>query len=265
MCNYRVDTPLVKSLEDLRTLCNHNTIDDDGNLEFSHSTFSFVTKEHTVYCGRSLMRKLTLEVVNESLKPVADKDVYPEAPSHITKVTTTDSGFFIKRPALTFYDELGGSEKIAQSLLQEAEMLERIKRNPHPNLVRYHGCQVYRGRIVGLVLERYHCTLEERMRNGDGDVDLELGFDGLKSGVMHLHSLGLAHNDIKASNIMVGLDNTWILVDMGSCRPFGEDLIMAGNPQWETSSQQHDEDALSELWIWLTDRKPAKVLSEGRS
>lgn len=256
---YRVDAPLVKSLKDLRTLCNHNTIDDDGNLDFSYSTFSFVTKEHTVYCGRSLMRKLTLEVVNESLKPVADKDVYPEAPSHIARVTTINSGFFIKGPALTFYDELGGSEKIAQSLLQEAEMLERIERNPHPNLVRYYGCQVYRGRIVGLVLERYPCTLEERMRNGGGDVDLELGFDGLKSGVMHLHSLGLAHNDIKASNIMVGVDNTWILVDMGSCRAFGEDLVMAGNPQWETSSQQHDKDALSKLWIWLTDRKPAKV------
>jgi len=248
----------VKSLEDLRTLCNYNTVDDDGNLEFSYYTFSFVTKEHTVYCGRSSVRKLTLQAVNESLNPVADKDVYPEAPLHTTRVTTTDTGFFIKGPALTFYDELGGSEKIAQSLLQEAEMLEQIERNPHPNLIRYYGCQVHRGRIVGLVLERYPCTLEEHIRSGSGDVGLELGFNELKSGVMHLHSIGLAHNDIKASNIMVNTDNTWILVDMGSCRPFGQDLIMAGNPRWETSSQQHDEDALSELWIWLTDRKPTE-------
>jgi hypothetical protein len=57
---------------------------------------------------------------------------------------------------------------------------------------------------------------------------------------------------------MVGVNNTWILIDMGSCRLFGENLIMAGNPEWETSSQQH-EDALSELLIWLTDRKPVKV------
>lgn len=258
-CALEIDAPLVNSLEDLQTRCNHNTIDDDGNLEFSHSTFSFVTKEHTVYCGRSLMKKLTLEIVNKSLELVADEEVYPEAPPHITRVSTIDSGFFSKGPALTFYEELGGSETIAQLLLQEAEVLEQIERNPHPNIVRYHGCQVHRGRIVGLVLERYPCTLEERMHNGGGDVNLDAGFDGLKSGVMHLHSLGLAHNDIKASNVMVGMDGTWILVDIGSCRPFGDPLIMAGQPEWETSSQQHDEDALSGLWTWLMDRKTTSV------
>ncbi|KAF2763065.1 hypothetical protein EJ05DRAFT_24446 [Pseudovirgaria hyperparasitica] len=256
---YRIDAPLVKSLEDLQTHCNHNTIDGDGNIEFSYSTFSFITKEHTVYCGRSLVKKLTLEIVNESLELVADKDVYPEAPSHITRVTTIGSGAFIKGPALTFYEELRGSEKIAQILLQEAEMLEQIQRNPHPNIIRYHGCQVYRGRITGLVLERYPFTLEERMRNGGGDLNLAVGFDGLKSGVMHLHSLGLAHNDIKASNVMVGMDGAWILVDIGSCRPFGDHLIMARQPEWETSSQQHDTDALSEPWSWLMDRKATSV------
>lgn len=249
---YQVDTLLVKSLGDLQ-ICNHSTIDNDGNLSFSHLTFFFITKEHNVYCGRSRMRKLTLEAVNESLKLVPDKEVFPEAPSHITRITTIDSGCFVKGPALTFHDELGGSEMIAQLLLQEAEMLEQIERNPHPNILRYQGCHVYRGRIVGLVLKRYPRTLEELIRNGGGNIDLELGFDGLKTGVMHLHSLGLAHNDIKASNIMVDEDDAWILADMGSCRPFGDRLIIAGNPQWETSSQQHDEDALGELWIWLKD------------
>jgi len=251
----RIEGPLVRSLEELHTHCNHSTIDDDGNLTFSHANFSLITKEYTVYCGRSLEKKLTLEIVNKSLELVADQDVYPEAPSHISRATTIDGDCFVKGPALTFYEELGGSGKMAQLLLEEAEMLEQIKRNPHPNLVRYYGCQVYRGRVVGLVLERYPCTLEERMRKGGGDVNLEVGFDGLKSGVLHLHSIGLAHNDIKASNVMVGVDDRWILVDMGSCRPFGDPLIMAGQPEWETSSQEHDEEALRGLGTWLTKGK----------
>ena len=180
--------------------------------------------------------------------------MYLEAPSHITRVIKAD-GHFFKRPALTFYDEIGGSGKIAKELLLELEMLELLERNPHPNIVRYHSCQVHRSRILGLVLERYPYTLEERMRNGGHDLNLKVGFDGIKSGMGH-HSLRLAHNDIKAGNIMVDADNTWILVDIG---PFGENLSTAGNPEWETSSQQHDDDALSELLIWLTDRLLGKV------
>lgn len=221
----------------------------NGNLELSYSTFSFVTKVYTVYHGQSSIKKLTLETINESSKLVADEDVYPEAPSHITRVIKAD-GHFFKRPALTFYDEIGGSGKIAKELLLELEMLELLERDPHPNIMRYHSCQVHRSRILGLVLERYPYTLEERMRNGGHDLNLKVGFDGIKSGMGH-HSLRLAHNDIKASNIMVDADNTWILVDIG---PFGENLSTAGIPEWETSSQQHDDDALSELLIWLTDR-----------
>lgn len=250
--DYRINTPHVKSMEDLRTLCHQSTLNKDGNVESSYSAFTFVAKEYTVYYGRSSNGKLTLETINKSLERVPDEDVYPMAPSHITSVTRADSSSFFKGPMLTFYVELGGSGQIAKALLQEAEMLEFLQRNRHPNVIRYHGCQVHRGRIVGLLLERHPCTLEERLCNGGHDLDLESGFDGIKSGVRHLHSLELAHNDIKPSNIMVSADNTWILIDLGSCRPVGESLIIAGRPEWQTSSKEHDEAALSELWTWLT-------------
>ncbi|OCK92310.1 kinase-like protein, partial [Cenococcum geophilum 1.58] len=195
--------------------------------------------------------KLTLETINKSLERVPDEDVYPIAPSHITSVTKADSSFFFKGPMLTFYVELGGSGLIAKALLQEVEMLEFLQCNPHPNVIRYYGRQVHRGRIVGLLLERHPYTLEERLRNDGHNLDLKSGFDGIKSGVRHLHSLELAHNDIKPSNIMVSAEDTWILIDFGSCRPVGESLTVAGCPEWQTSSKEHDEAALSELWAWL--------------
>jgi serine/threonine protein kinase len=88
------------------------------------------------------------------------------------------------------------------------------------------------------------------MKKDNCTLNLELGFDGIKSGVRHLHSLELAHNDISLSNIMVNGD-TWILIDAGSCRPIGESLIMAGSASWTTSSKQNDEVALDRLRTFL--------------
>ncbi|KAF2254193.1 hypothetical protein BU26DRAFT_134906 [Trematosphaeria pertusa] len=115
--HYRLNTPHVKSLKDLRTLCHQSTLDKDGHMKFSHSTFTFVTKGYTVYYGRSSNRKLNLETVNKSLECVPDEDVYPMAPPHITSVTKADSSSFFKGPMLTFYAELGGSGQIAKALL----------------------------------------------------------------------------------------------------------------------------------------------------
>jgi tRNA A-37 threonylcarbamoyl transferase component Bud32 len=52
--------------------------------------------------------------------------------------------------------------------------------------------------------------------------------DSIKLGVEHLHSLGYAHNDLNLSNIIVGEDNTPIIIDLGSYKCFGKALISRG-------------------------------------
>lgn len=41
---------------------------------------------------------------------------------------------------------------------------------------------------------------------------------------MHLHSIGLAHNDINPANVLVSKEGMPVLADFGSCRGIGEGL-----------------------------------------
>ncbi|KAI2617958.1 hypothetical protein GGS26DRAFT_596152 [Hypomontagnella submonticulosa] len=44
-------------------------------------------------------------------------------------------------------------------------------------------------------------------------------FRGIVAGVKHLHSLELAHNDIKPANIMIDHDDHPVIIDLGACKP----------------------------------------------
>ncbi|KAF1913957.1 hypothetical protein BDU57DRAFT_328386 [Ampelomyces quisqualis] len=56
------------------------------------------------------------------------------------------------------------------------------------------------------------------------DVPYPLGIDacmhGICTAVKHLHSLRLAHNSLKPTNIAIDSDDNLILLDFGSCRRF---------------------------------------------
>lgn len=50
---------------------------------------------------------------------------------------------------------------------------------------------------------------------------------GIESGIRHLHSLGLVHNNINLSNIIVDGDNL-IIIGFSSCQPLRESLEGVG-------------------------------------
>lgn len=62
----------------------------------------------------------------------------------------------------------------------------------------------------------------------------------LASAVSHLHLAGLAHNDLKPSNILLNKDHMPVLIDFGSCRPFGGRLMQGGTPGWCNSEKVGD-------------------------
>lgn len=260
--------PETLKVQDLSPLYEAFLEEDDehGNPIFVYSSFGYITEEFEAYFGQSNLRKYDLrpENIRDSLELLPDDDVYPKAHSCLTTFETTSlRGDLHYRKGPNLNNAFKGTGLLPQLTLQEAEVLELLSQNPHPYIVPYHGCCVARGRIVGLVFDRYPMTLQQRLEEDGRAFDGDAWADQITSAVRHLHSLGLAHNDLNPMNIMIDGADTPHVIDFGSCRPFGEDLITAGSVGWieeefTVSKQKHDEFALKQIRSWLKSRQ-AKI------
>ncbi|KAF2758446.1 serine/threonine-protein kinase-like protein [Pseudovirgaria hyperparasitica] len=255
------DLPIYSS-RDLSPLYEAFTMEDDenGNEVFVYSSFGYITDEWVVYFGQSDVRKrdLTLDIIRESLKRLPDEDVYPEAPSNITVFSLPiDETFYLKKPKLGL--AFVGTGLLPKLVLYEAQTMELLLRNPHPHIIRYHGCLIERGRIVSLVLDRLPDTLYYRLEKPSPKAkpfDVKNCMRKIESAVCHLHKLGLAHNDLTPMNVMIDNSDDPVLIDYGSCQPFGNELITAGTIGWideefTTSAQEHDHIALEKIRTWM--------------
>lgn len=249
----------VSGFQDLHTLCE--TFDENNN--FKQCQFFNFDDDDTAYMGQVTTRKyeLTAESINEAFGRISDEDIYPKAPAGITIVSPPwKKEFFIKRPCMTYYSQDADLGLLPKLILGEVETLELLKQHPHPNLVRYHGCTVNRGRITGIVLDKYPLTLQERMQAGTQGFDKDSCMESITSAVAHLHSLGLAHNDLNPVNVMIDQHEAPIIIDFGSGKPFGTELDEKGTSGWTdeefcTSEQHHDEVALRKIRAWMDDPK----------
>ena len=80
--------------------------------------------------------------------------------------------------------------------------------------------------------------------------------DGIKLGVEYLYSLRYVYNNLNLSNIMVGKDNTPIIINLGFCKRFSRALISRGiyrqiDEDFITSKQRYNKAALIKLQEWL--------------
>ncbi|KAH7303326.1 hypothetical protein B0I35DRAFT_365130 [Stachybotrys elegans] len=180
-------------------------------------------------------------------------------------------GCHIKTPSLLAFAE---EPRLEELIRREIVMCDVLKQNPHPNIARYFGCLVTRGRVSGLCFEKYIHTLGTKanprnlhkvafLQSGRPFVDdsMRQSFSKLKSAVTHLHSLNIVHNDITPANIMLG-ENGMVLMDFDSCRWAGEDLRSESglgtkrtygwhDPAVTVSLPKNDLDALAEMETWL--------------
>ncbi|RDA83126.1 hypothetical protein CP532_2729 [Ophiocordyceps camponoti-leonardi (nom. inval.)] len=180
----------------------------------------------------------------------------------------------IKTPRLISFDRLYRSEQpnyIADSILNEVEVCEVLRQNPHRNVARYLGCRESHGRIIGVCFVKYSTTLMEAVNPGNymkrqlrsvrgkgEEEDYNHLLRGVEDGIRHLHKLGFVHNDINPSNIML-CNDTAVIIDFGSCRRLGASLDGVGRTyEWydekaEFAAPQNDLNALDEIRAWLGD------------
>ncbi|KAF2240259.1 hypothetical protein BU26DRAFT_443059 [Trematosphaeria pertusa] len=228
--------PDIRSKRDLTTL---SEVEEYETGKFLRSSFAYIDKDNTVWFGEVPgIRKydLTVEILKRELRRIPDEKIYP-----------------LHDKRMSYELKL-----VPRMLFEEAEILEFLNHDQHrhPNIIRYHGCTVKRGRITGLALEKYDVMLQYRYQNVPRDLDVAVCMDGIRAGVKHLHSLGLAHNDLNPTNIALDAEDNPIILDFGSCKKFGEELISAGTPGWidedyTTSAQQHDIIAMGKIEAWL--------------
>jgi serine/threonine protein kinase len=251
------------TLQDLNPLYEAFDEDDDehGNPVFLYSSFGYITQDFLAYFGRSPLRKyeLTPIAIKENFKLLPDSDVYPKAPPGAKIISTPlHDKFFLKTPKLNTAFE--GTGLLPELVSKEIEVLELLEKNPHPHIVRYHGCLIARDLVVGLVFDRHPKTLYQRLQENDGSFDVKSCMDSITDATKHLHALGLAHNDLNPTNVMVRDDDTICVIDFGSCRPFGSHLITSGSVGWTdedftTSDLKHDKVALNKIRDWLEGNK----------
>lgn len=261
-----IDTmaPKVEGREDLDLLYEaHET----ATGKFIRTGFAAFTDDDTVYFGELPTRKLqiTWDQYSAALRPIPDSHLFPTLPSdyELTVAPEAPKGtFYVKRPHLFFYRDYRDDDVLSifpELLLGEAKVMEAIAQHPHPNIIGYHGCRVFRNRVTGIVINRYEHEIYEYLKTDIGTIDNAAFMDALQAAIHHLHDIGFAHNDINPRNIMVGEGGIPVLIDFGSCRRVGEKLGRSrGTPGWvdevddyTTSEARHDTFALKKIGEWL--------------
>ncbi|KAI1810811.1 kinase-like domain-containing protein [Poronia punctata] len=251
--------PILQSLEDLTIY----EVINSKTHQVKYVTFFHITYNDDVYFGQLYKQKkeISLDDYNSALEHIKDEEIYPLIPENcqltIAPDHWDDTTAYIKRPGLSSYESTKGTDFVPKSILQETLIMEQVSKTPHPNIITYHGCRVKNGRITAIVLERLDQTLTQLSWTPQDfqKLDVDAFFDALEQAVRYIHSLGLAHNDINPHNIMVK-DGMPVLIDFGSCQPFGMNLISLGTTGWYeemffTSEVKHDDYSLKKLKEWL--------------
>ncbi|EME45929.1 hypothetical protein DOTSEDRAFT_51542 [Dothistroma septosporum NZE10] len=243
---------------------------------FRRTLFTYVDTNEQAWAGEAHnIRKydLTDQALQANLRKIPDQHVFPKVTQEITLLPQQSdvTKLFLKRPQIhCLLEEFGGSI-VPQMLFEEVQVLEILARHPHPNIVPYHGCVVKRGYITGIALTRYRKFLEHRFCDDDDDddddaSDLDLGrFEcQCRDAIDHIHSLGLAHNDLNPSNIALDDHDNPVILDWGSCKEFGGLLLSAGTPGWieddyDVSKKDHDLSALGRIMAWMKAEKAKRT------
>jgi len=173
--------------------------------------------------------------------------------SSFTESPILTSNSFLKRPPIflpqnyneSTADNAGGQGKRhfrtpGDDMVDEAKIYEILKDHPHQNICAYYGCVRNGDYVTAICLKKYGRSLQEAVWKGDRTLDHAAILAGISKGLRFLHeTLGLVHNDINPSNIMLDDVGEAVIIDFDSCMPIGQDIgyRKGGTPGWTSESQ----------------------------
>ncbi|KAJ5959654.1 uncharacterized protein N7479_006804 [Penicillium vulpinum] len=258
--------PQITSWDDLTEVWEQS---DDEMGKIQRTSFALFDSNESFHYGMLEIPKanITFDQVIDTLKSVPDEEIFTpwldpgvelmQAPATLTE------DFYVKRPDPQMYEvmkEHNALSQLSAGLLAEAEVLESLSQHPHPNITRYYGCRVLRGYFIGIVIDKHPHDLYTYLKHRVGTIDKRPFIAALNSSLRHLHTLGLAHNDLTPYNILVSIEGMPILIDFAGCQPIGTYLKhIRGTRGWidgeikdhNTSKKEHDVSALAKISAWL--------------
>lgn len=209
---------------------------DGPTGDFLCTRFTYFDSSSYVWIGQIAdVRKhdLTVHDLNLALEKIPDEQAYPDAPKQVTLANSTDSATcFVKRPQVHCLLNKHQAPLVPRMMLDEVNTLEILRKHPHQNIVLYHGCTIERGRLTGIVLQRQPKILDHRFLEDAAGFDMSVFESQLRAAIQHIHELGFAHNDLNPSNIALNERDEPIVIDWGSCKKFGAELISGGTAEW---------------------------------
>lgn len=231
-------------------------VEKDGHLEFAFTKVIIRGQNHQYFYATTKDRigafsPADLNRLHKTSIPI--NDVWPFFSAQFSRAPEPlPSEFFAKEPNLLDYGDTPASLQPSIHILHEVQICEILKKHPHPNIATYMGCVVTANRIKGLCFVRYKMTLAKRLKV-DAPFNKDLCLRGIEQGIQHLHSLGLVHNDINPTNVMVDEMDNAVIIDFDSCQQEGCKLgLKAGTRGWsmegsEYASFENDTFGLSRL------------------
>ncbi|KAJ4314361.1 hypothetical protein N0V84_008941 [Fusarium piperis] len=253
--------PAVNDFKDFNAFEQIGVFNSADNSQYWYTFVMMVDQDsYAVWVGTINAPKdqVSLEQAVNCLHRIPDTAIYPPVTPDMQVVAasgfTLDEETWFKQPLIRYYEKTRHPTKTADMFVHEIKAHHIVEKNPHRNLVKFKGCLEKDGLVVGILQERYPMTLNWRVRAwSQPPYDATALYNDIEAGMKHLHSLGLAHNDLKSTNIMVDAEGRAVIIDLGAAKPLGEHLDQVG---WQdgfqmTSCVGNDEIGLRLIKEWL--------------
>lgn len=199
-------------------------MEQDGDLIFDQTKLILREDDEYFYARANRHVSSPADISQLKINKILTQNVWPPMDSRYTPAPDPlPPNSYIKEPSLLCYGDTPAALEPGRQLLAEVEVCEVLRRNPHPNIAQYLGCITKNSRITGLCFVKYSMNLSQRLRKAT-PFDRVLCLQGIESGIKHMHTLGLIHNDINPSTVMRdGRDNP-VIIDFDSCQREGAQL-----------------------------------------